>query len=75
MIYWREHFASWILERGYDYFLGGNVTEVTEDDYGYTGTVKGSEDYSVQIRNIDDFLFDEELYFFSLFQTDTDSYA
>jgi len=46
---WRAQFAPWILERGYDYFLEGHVTKIKKDDDGYTATVSGSEDYSVEI--------------------------
>jgi len=63
MAYWREYFAPWILERGYDYYLNDHVTTVEEDEsgYGFTGIVSGSEDYSVQVCNINS-PFDDELY-------------
>ena len=59
MVYWREYFAPWILERGYVYYLAGHVMDVTESEHGYTGTVSGSDDYTVQVQNIDD-LFDDD---------------
>ena len=59
MVYWREYFAPWILERGYDYFLDGRVTELNDYELGYIGIVSGTENYSVIIQDIDE-LFDEE---------------
>ena len=58
---WRGEFAPWILERGYDYFLDGHVTKINKDDDGYTATVSGSEDYSVEIYYRDN-PFDDEIY-------------
>ena len=60
VVYWREYFAPWILERGYDYYLDGQVTDVTEVEHGYTGTVSGSDDYTVQIQNIDELFTDDD---------------
>jgi len=53
MGHWREHFAQHILERGYDYFHDGHVTNLEKNEDGYIGTVSGSKDYSVEI-SIDD---------------------
>jgi len=57
----RAQFAPWILERGYDYFLDGHVTKIEKGDDGYTATVSGSEDYSVEIYYSSS-PFDDEFY-------------
>jgi len=60
VVYWREYFAPWILERGYDYYLDGHVTEMKEHENGYIGTVSGSVDYTVNVQNIDDLFADDD---------------
>lgn len=46
-----EHINSTILERGYDYYIGGNISECThEDDNTYIFEVEGTEDYEVVIK-------------------------
>lgn len=46
---WKELFAARILNRGYDYYLDGNVWDLRDDDGRVSATVAGTEDYSVII--------------------------
>ena len=46
---WKNKFRSVILERGEDYYLGGEVDDLQQTDYGYHAVVHGSEDYDVDI--------------------------
>jgi hypothetical protein len=53
MVDWRDFFPSWILERGYSYFINGHVTSYEEIGDGFHGTVSGTEDYSVFVNDIE----------------------
>lgn len=54
MIY-GNHFAKRILERGYHYYVDGAVFAVIKDGNIYKATVRGTEDYQVEIKISDKF--------------------
>ena len=47
---WEHLFKSRILERGYDYYTSGAVTELETDKDAVYATVCGAEDYEVEIH-------------------------
>lgn len=49
-MHWKHLFKKHILERGYDYFLEGEVEGVKRKNDGITATVWGSEEYEVEIN-------------------------
>ena len=51
---WEHLFKSHILERGYDYYTSGAVTELETDKDAVYATVCGTEDYKVSIHLNDD---------------------
>ena len=50
MASWRELFKPWILERGREYFVCGQVVELQEDGPDVRAEVSGTEEYRVEIR-------------------------
>ena len=46
---WENRFAPRILERGWDYYQDGAVSELTRSAAGYTAVVRGTEGYCVEI--------------------------
>ena len=51
---WQGLFSDKILERGYDYWASGMVSEVYSTEEGYEATVRGTYDYEVEIILEDD---------------------
>ena len=49
MKFWKDRFQPHILERGLAYFDEGRVSELERTEDGYTATVKGTEEYEVEI--------------------------
>ena len=49
MKFWKDRFQPHILERGLAYFDEGRVSELERTEDGYTATVKGAEEYEVEI--------------------------
>lgn len=47
---WNTLFREHILERGYQYFKLGVVTDVRKTTDGYTTIVEGTEKYAVEIE-------------------------
>ncbi|MEG1009478.1 MAG: hypothetical protein RSF67_06690 [Clostridia bacterium] len=47
----KDHIDEKILNRGYDYYIDGNIIEVyTEDELEYIFQIQGSEDYEVVVN-------------------------
>ena len=49
MKFWKDRFQPHILERGRTYFDEGRVSDLERTEDGYTATVKGTEEYEVEI--------------------------
>ena len=47
---WQGQFRQIILNRGFEYYLEGNVRDVTKEDFGYSATVEGTDIYNVEIH-------------------------
>ena len=47
---WKNRFDPRILERGWDYYQDGAVSELTRSAAGYSAVVRGTEDYCVEIE-------------------------
>lgn len=55
---WKNSFRNIILERGYDYYMQGLVEDYQEDNDAINAIVRGSEDYEVDIKLVNDKLND-----------------
>lgn len=47
---WEGLFQEHILERGYNYYRSGAVTDVSSNAKGYHAIVEGTEEYGVDIE-------------------------
>ncbi len=47
---WKDWFSDVILERGWTYYSSGSILDIEKRDTGYTATVEGSYDYTVDIE-------------------------
>ena len=56
---WKCEFRPVILQRGEDYWMSGNVEEVTKTSDGYHAVVYGSHEYDVDIEMDGDEVFDD----------------
>lgn len=47
---WTKYFSKKVLDRGYNYYLEGRITEIECENGVYFATVSGNYEYSVQIE-------------------------
>ena len=59
--YWEEYFRNRILERGWNYYEQGRVSEVTQELEWFSGFVSGTHTYYVELGLDEDFDIDPEL--------------